>query len=387
MALLHTRAALVLLAGVARAQTFSCTADNTTRWRASDDARQNAANATGHSVEWWFFTAFSPAADLGLAMTYHPTRGPQAGIHVMVYEHAATPASSRVTSHHRLFDVSTVSSSNASQSYGTDHTTSLEVVDERTYVLRGAIPASDLNWTLTYRQQVDAARENVDVLGVVALDWIAYMPSATVVGVLSYQGKEYTISDGVGYHDHNSGKWPKSNHGAHVSPDSSNVDVAAVNGKGSKLAFDYKWGSIYGGTSGIGGVYGGYLLPGPLAKYSVDYVFVRAHGRRIEFATLCGHKVSIEPLALANRPGGYREATSVRLTAENADWRVEWVHAVRSSAVNEGGTGLGLVVYEQLSMHNLTLTAKRRVGDAYTIDATFAELRDAPGFTEWSNPL
>ena len=60
---------------------------------------------------------------------------------------------------------------------------------------------------------------------------------------------------------------------------------------------------------------------------------------------------------------------------------------MRSSAVNEGGTGLGLVVYEQLSMHNLTLTAKRRVGDAYTIDATFAELRDAPGFTEWSNPL
>ena len=41
-------------------------------------------------------------------------------------------------------------------------------------------------------------------------------------------------------------------------------------------------------------------------------------------------------------------------------------------------------MYEQLSTHNLTLTAKAAEGRG---EAVFASLREAPGFTEWSNPL
>ena len=108
---------------------------------------------------------------------------------------------------------------------------------------------------------------------------------------------------------------------------------------------------------------------------------MRAGGQRVEFATLCGHHLHVEPLTFVNHSGGRREATSVRLTARSRDWELEWVHAVRSSAVNGGGTGLGLVVYEQLSMHNLTLT-KRADGSA----SPFAQLVEVPGFTEWSNP-
>ena len=73
--------------------------------------------------------------------------------------------------------------------------------------------------------------------------------------------------------------------------------------------------SLNGGKDGIGAVYGAYFLPGPLSKLSVDYVFVRAHGQRVEFATLCGHSVRVEPLAFVDHPGGLREATAVRLTA------------------------------------------------------------------------
>ena len=62
----------------------------------------------------------------------------------------------------------------------------------------------------------------------------------------------------------------------------------------------------------------------------------RAHGQRLKFATLCGHSVRIEPLAFVSRPGGHREATSVRLTAESHEWRAEWTHKMRSSAVNGG---------------------------------------------------
>ena len=129
----------------------------------------------------------------------------------------------------------------------------------------------------------------------------------------------------------------------------------------------------------IGGVYGAYLLPKPLAHKSVDYVFARAHGQRVEFGTLCGHKVEVSPRSFVTHSDGRKEATAMLITAESADWSLTWSHAMRSSAANPGGTGLGLVVYEQLSMHNLTLTQK-------STGQTFAEVTAVPGFTEWSDP-
>ena len=44
-----------------------------------------------------------------------------------------------------------------------------------------------------------------------------------------------------------------------------------------------------------------------------------------------------------------------------------------------GGAGLGLVVYEQLSVHNLTLTEKATGRTAAAASGVF-------GFTEWSGP-
>ena len=295
-----------------------------------------------------------------------------------MYEHAATPTLAKVHDVHRTFNSSVVNTDNATQHFGTDGSTFVMVLDEKTYLVRGEIPSADLRWSLTYHQEVDAAREHVDILGAIKLDWVSYMPSATVRGEISFQGRTYRIDDGLGYHDHNSGKWPKTQLAAGDS----------VADGSSAFSFDYKWGSVYGGASGVGGVYGAYLLPKPFSKSSIDYVFLRAHGKRIEFATLCGHHVHIEPLAFVDRAGGHREATAVRITAESRAWRAEWTHAVRSSALNSGGTGLGLVVYEQLSEHNLTLIAKsvEEGGAAQANGAPFATLHRAPGFTEWSNP-
>lgn len=42
-----------------------------------------------------------------------------------------------------------------------------------------------LIWNLVYHQAVDPAREHVDVFGIVQLDWISYMPSATVSGTVT----------------------------------------------------------------------------------------------------------------------------------------------------------------------------------------------------------
>ena len=71
--------------------------------------------------------------------------------------------------------------------------------------------------------------------------------------------------------------------------------------------------------------------------------------------------------------------------ARCAEWELEWVHRRLSSDVNPGGKGLGLVVYEQLSVHNLTLTRRGAGGGSGRAPYT-AQLVDAFGFTEWSDP-
>ena len=139
-------------------------------------------------------------------------------------------------------------------------------------------------------------------------------------------------------------------------------------------------GSINGGAGGVGGVYGAYLLPGPLKSVSVDYVFVRAPGgERVEFGTLCGHHVTFTPLRFVTHADGRKEATAVSIAATSPKYELRWTHEMRSSAANPGGAGLGLVVYEQLSVHNLTLTEKATGRTAAAASGVF-------GFTEWSGP-
>ena len=70
-----------------------------------------------------------------------------------------------------------------------------------------------------------------------------------------------------------------------------------------------------------------------------------------EFATLCGHTVSFTPLSFVTHDDGRKEATAVAIAAQSKEWTLEWTHSMRSSAANPGGAGLGLVVYEQLSVY------------------------------------
>ena len=112
----------------------------------------------------------------------------------------------------------------------------------------------------------------------------------------------------------------------------------------------------------------------------VDYVFVRAPGgERVEFGTLCGHHVTFAPLRFVTHADGRKEATAVSIAAMSPKYELRWTHEMRSSAANPGGAGLGLVVYEQLSVHNLTLTEKATGRTAAAASGVF-------GFTEWSGP-
>jgi len=363
----HCAYTLVLLAlSSVGAQIFSCKDDG--RLPETNDGRQNAPEGCSTCVEWWFFTAFAPRSDAGVALSYDPAGK---GLVTMVYLNASHPTSARVVDFDTRFDTASSVTANASVSLGSDGRTGVEVINATHYTIRGSLPMHNLSWDLKFVQAVDAAREDADVLSIVKLDWIAYMPSARVSGWLHYQGQAYDFADATGYHDHNSGKWPKMG----------GETVQATTAGGPSLSFDYKWGQVGNGVD-VGAVYGGYLLPGRLDSMSVDYIFVRAHGHRIKFGTLCGHRLSLTPLAFESRPGGHREASAVQLRAVSDEWKLEWVHRKVTSAINSGGKGLGLVVWEQLSIHNLTLTPV----SASEATLPYASLSNAWGFTEWSNP-
>ena len=90
--------------------------------------------------------------------------------------------------------------------------------------------------------------------------------------------------------------------------------------------------------------------------------------------------LDLHALGFIDRPDGHKEATGVVLTAEG-DYQLTWTHQRRSSATGGGG-GLGLVVYEQLSVHNLTLVDKRWCH----IDGSYGCAHQLVWLHQWSNP-
>lgn len=384
---------LPLLAGVValtRAQIFGCGDSDVLPPKA--DARQNPADGGPGYVEWWFFTAYSKEHDLGAVLTYHPLQE-HSSASAMLYFNASHPDAATTIRVGESFPAGSSSTESANQTLGPAN--SVTVVDAKTYLLRGSVGETgkgNATWDLRFEQAVDAAREHVDVLGLLKLDWISYMPSAAVSGTVSWTPAAATwrgeapatvtfeLVGAYGYHDHNSGKWPKK---AAASLASSAAVAASDEVEASlPFTFDYKWGST-GDAKSVGAVYGAYMLPGALANLSVGYVFVRAHDTHIKFGTLClGHSIRLHALGFIDRPDGHKEATGVVLTAESPDYQLTWTHQRRSSATGGGG-GLGLVVYEQLSVHNLTLVDKRA---GATSTAPMVALTNSFGFTEWSNP-
>ena len=426
----------------AAAQIFGCGDDGVLP--AVADGRQNPVGNPPGYVEWWFFTAFSKSSDVGAAFTYHPSHK---SVDFMLYLNATTPEA-KIMNFAQSFDNASSTTDNATISIDGGHggrSCEIVVQDAKTYEVRGWARAQSgngsISWSFVYVQAVDGAREHADALGLVELDWLSYMPSASVTGRMVYddgQGRTLQIPMGeaLGYHDHNSGRWPKKKVAARrhlAAADGAAAvaggDAAVAGGDAAaatsttadlwqperpelKLAFDYKWGSTGDGKA-IGAVYGAYLVPDPLQPLkpflSVGYIFVRAHGRRVKFGSLCRHhKLTVRPTGFVDRPEGHREATGVHLTAETPEWSLDWRHAVLSSGRNPGGGGLGLLVYEQLSHHNLTLTPKTHAAASFLLRGearagavsgeppaasparaapAFATLRGAYGFTEWSNPL
>lgn len=84
----------ITLATYVSAQILSCTDDGDLPY--TDDGAKNAVPAKPGSVEWWFFTAYSPASDAGVAITYLPN-GRSSMLVAMLYLNASNPKAARVS--------------------------------------------------------------------------------------------------------------------------------------------------------------------------------------------------------------------------------------------------------------------------------------------------
>ena len=102
------------------------------------------------------------------------------------------------------FDAYSGNTDNATLSIAT---ATITVRDANTYDLAGVSKDGSVQWHLTYTQESYPSREVFNVAGV-SLDWISYMPAASVSGWVSVRGRRVALTAALGYHDHNWGAWP-----------------------------------------------------------------------------------------------------------------------------------------------------------------------------------
>ena len=62
----------------------------------------------------------------------------------------------------------------------------ISVLDQTTYQVLGRSVDGEMSWSLTFEQKAYACRQKEEVPELIELDWIAYMPSAHVVGWIQY---------------------------------------------------------------------------------------------------------------------------------------------------------------------------------------------------------
>ena len=162
--------------------------------------------------EWWFFTLFDSELDVGVAISYGapanttPVQPP--GVVGMVYRNVSKGLNQAYTftdmfSKEGDFYASTAE---AKVLIGESVVTPLS---DTIYVVSGASLNGEVKWFLTYTRFTYPDQQIQNEGNLIHLDWISYMPSAAVAGIIQLNGVNHTLSSRAqGYHDHNYGYWP-----------------------------------------------------------------------------------------------------------------------------------------------------------------------------------
>lgn len=308
--------------------------------------------------EWWFFALYDPIVDVGFCMGYSVSDPGKtfhlemSGIAGMLWTSVANNTGQdpvNILDSYK-YEQFTAYKENASVAIG-EHNF-ISVLDQTTYRVVGKSVDGEMSWSLTFEQKAYACRQNEEVPELLELDWIAYMPSAHVVGWIQYINQTLSINT-TAYHDHNYGAWPTN-------------------------LFNWIWAQFHRVDKDFSLVLGSYHIPETEDSY-IGYVFIRWRGQRIEIGTLCGDHFHLKPLEW-QIVDGRKYSIHTKVEASNIQYKIDIEYKARVSNDNPGGRGLGLKVFEQISQYQVVLYGKQ--------GADWVILEDnltGHGFSEWSH--
>jgi hypothetical protein len=341
----------------------SCT-DTDVLGLSADALQWNPSDWSPISVEykeWWFFTVHDPEQRFGAVFGYSVADPSQAfgressSVAAMVwpsYEPDQLPSPCITPLDIYNYTQYSGNRQNASLSVGDkNHITTLS---EGVYQIDGAIRDGSVIWSLRYTQESYPSREVFQPPGM-QLDWISFMPAASVSGFVTVNGKTFNLSSAIGYHDHNWGAWPDT-------------------------LFNWIWAQFSNTTSerAFALVLGGYHVP--VTDTYIGYVFVRYNGQRFKLGTLCGDKFELTPLQFLE-VDGRKYSVHNRVQVTSAAWRLTMEYRARVGTLNPSGRGLGLYVDEQISDYSVQLYKATDGG------WTLVEDLSGTGFSEWSHSM
>jgi len=303
--------------------------------------------------EWWFFTLIDPASGYSFICAYamvdpNATLPINVAVESMTYSPTGDNWQTQDT-----FPLSALHDSpfNASLSIGANNY--ITVLDAQTYRVVGRSDDGRAAWDLRYTQTHTPIQEDI-VLPQTGIDmgWIGFMPSASVVGNLTLKGQNISVN-GTGYHDHNYGIYGP--------------------------LFNWIWLQL--GSQDFTLVMGAYKVP-----FTSDYVgdlWIRFKANnsqevKLKLGTTCGDKFSFVSLKSEKRFGLYNDSTDNAVSASSeSGWSISFQYAMQTEQVNDGGLGFPLMVFEQLSLFQGTLSFNG------ALVRTFGGI----GFSEWCDHL
>jgi len=307
--------------------------------------------------EWWFFTVYDVESNIAMVFSYGD-RDPQklfdhqeASVAYMLWTEAFTNVSAGPFSVVDKYPFKDFIGSKQNATLSVTSSNQLIVLDNTTYHAFGSSQDGQLSWDFTYTQMAYPMRELFQIPVLMELDWISYMPSASVNGSIRYGNQIFTLNNAVGYHDHNYGSWPD-------------------------LAFPWKWAQYNNQSQDFAFVMGSYEIPD--TSDFIGYIFFRFEGQRYKLGTLCAESFVFTPLEFQQQ-SGYNYSVHNKLQTFDRDWKIDVDYTAHSSSLNPGGKGLDLIVFEQLSFYQVELSQKQK-GEWVSVASM-----SGYGFSEWSD--
>lgn len=206
--------ALLLLGLSARGQSPSVTGANVTE--ANDGYHLRDWLGTEHLAsytEWWYFNVYDSSNNVQAIFSYfvnNPNNQP-GGLFILGISEMAVVAYTNqgIVSESDLNFAYAFSAEDGKANVQIGNN-SVTVIDPNRYQITGASRDGRILWELTYQRTAESwfAAKNFNVASEPwqLMNWLLYMPAASVSGTLTVDGTAYRVK-ASGYHDHNWGEW------------------------------------------------------------------------------------------------------------------------------------------------------------------------------------